>query len=108
MGSSNETGSFWGVLARKAKAILEDDNINTQQQQQADHLLTPKRLDSPKANHHHHPQLLLSKKLDTPSPPATLTCSMRDSIGKTLEVRAHFNPMYILVYLSIIDLCCMN
>lgn len=27
MGSSNEAGSFWGVLARKAKAILEDDNV---------------------------------------------------------------------------------
>ncbi|KAL3839918.1 hypothetical protein ACJIZ3_024509 [Penstemon smallii] len=27
MGSSNETGSFWGVLARKAKAILDDDNV---------------------------------------------------------------------------------
>ncbi|KAL8504961.1 hypothetical protein ACS0TY_016237 [Phlomoides rotata] len=27
MGSSNEAGSFWGVLARKAKAILDDDNV---------------------------------------------------------------------------------
>lgn len=27
MRSSNEAGSFWGVLARKAKAILDDDNI---------------------------------------------------------------------------------
>ncbi|XP_051130194.1 uncharacterized protein LOC127250812 [Andrographis paniculata] len=26
MGSSNEAGSFWGVLARKAKAILEEDS----------------------------------------------------------------------------------
>lgn len=27
MGSSNEKGSFWGVLARKAKAILDDNNV---------------------------------------------------------------------------------
>ncbi|XP_057801084.1 uncharacterized protein LOC131016403 [Salvia miltiorrhiza] len=80
MGSSNETGtSFWGVLARKAKAILEDDNINSH----PDLLHSHKRLDSPKA----HNQIQHSKKLDTPiatptSTPATLASSMR---GKTLE-----------------------
>ncbi|KAL2500342.1 hypothetical protein Fot_34190 [Forsythia ovata] len=30
MRSSNEAGSFWGVLARKAKAILDDDNVSPQ------------------------------------------------------------------------------
>lgn len=30
MRSSNEEGSFWGVLARKAKAILDDDNVSPQ------------------------------------------------------------------------------
>ncbi|CAK9153776.1 unnamed protein product [Ilex paraguariensis] len=28
MKSENETGGFWGVLARKAKAILEEDNLS--------------------------------------------------------------------------------
>lgn len=27
MGSSSEAGNFWGVLARKAKAILEEDSV---------------------------------------------------------------------------------
>lgn len=30
LSSSNEAGGFWGVLARKAKAILEDENISQQ------------------------------------------------------------------------------
>ncbi|XP_009757235.1 uncharacterized protein LOC107820836 [Nicotiana tabacum] len=30
LSSSNEAGGFWGVLARKAKAILDDDNISQQ------------------------------------------------------------------------------
>ncbi|KAJ8550788.1 hypothetical protein K7X08_000158 [Anisodus acutangulus] len=30
LSSSNEAGGFWGVLAKKAKAILEDDNISQQ------------------------------------------------------------------------------
>lgn len=28
MRSSTDAGGFWGVLARKAKAILEDDNLS--------------------------------------------------------------------------------
>ncbi|XP_019186650.1 PREDICTED: uncharacterized protein LOC109181355 isoform X2 [Ipomoea nil] len=30
MKSTNEAGGFWGVLARKAKAILDDDNMSRQ------------------------------------------------------------------------------
>ncbi|KAG6432500.1 hypothetical protein SASPL_104077 [Salvia splendens] len=82
MGSSNETGSFWGVLARKAKAILEDDDIKSRP-----HLLqspTQKRLDSPKAPP--PTQTEISKKLDTPTPShAAIAYSTRSNIAKTLD-----------------------
>ncbi|KAL1543644.1 hypothetical protein AAHA92_20587 [Salvia divinorum] len=82
MGSSNETGSFWGILARKAKAILEDDDIKSHP-----HLLhsqSQKRLGSPKA--HPPTQTQVSKKLDTPTPSyAMIASSPRGNIAKTLD-----------------------
>ncbi|XP_047976393.1 uncharacterized protein LOC125218698 [Salvia hispanica] len=98
MGSSNETGSFWGVLARKAKAILEDDDIKSRP-----HLLnspSQKRLDSPKA--HPPTQIQISKKLDTPSPShAAIAYSTRSNIAKTLdhggESKGHETPKIQIV-----------
>ncbi|KAL6988234.1 hypothetical protein U1Q18_013982 [Sarracenia purpurea var. burkii] len=43
MKNSNETKGFWGVLAQKAKAILEDDNISQEFE-------TPGRLQMPDAS----------------------------------------------------------
>ncbi|CAH9102334.1 unnamed protein product [Cuscuta europaea] len=42
MSSTNEGGGFWGVLARKAKAILEDDTMS--------HQFEPRNMSSPRAS----------------------------------------------------------
>ncbi|XP_059305193.1 uncharacterized protein LOC132056837 isoform X2 [Lycium ferocissimum] len=85
LSSSNETGGFWGVLAKKAKAILEDDNISpqfeapgssslkeTQFYQQYQNPNVSRKMDNPK----------LRKGLDA------LTSSLNhigDTIGNALE-----------------------
>ncbi|KAK6118557.1 hypothetical protein DH2020_047699 [Rehmannia glutinosa] len=61
MGSSNEAGSFWGVLARKAKAILDDDNVPYQSEylnQTRPEMLYSSRVDDQVEN---------SKKMDNPT-----------------------------------------
>lgn len=78
MGSSNETGSFWGVLARKAKAILEDDNMHADHHQtRPDHNFYSPRLPNQTE--------FISKKLDSSPSPGRLTSPMTHSIGRTLE-----------------------
>lgn len=63
MGSTNEPGGFWGVLARKAKTILDDD--------------APRRFDTPTSVktetvstsnqvEHHYESFENSRKLDNP------------------------------------------
>ncbi|KAL7134010.1 hypothetical protein ABFS83_12G178100 [Erythranthe nasuta] len=80
MGSSNEGGNFWGVLARKAKAILEDDNIPYQSEyvsQTRPEMLYSSRID----------QVEISKKTENPTLRKgldALTSSM-NRIGNALE-----------------------
>ncbi|KAL0347602.1 UNVERIFIED_CONTAM: hypothetical protein Scaly_1776200 [Sesamum calycinum] len=83
-GSSNEEGSFWGVLARKAKAILEEDY----QPQQSEYITqpTPDMFSSSRIE-----QAELSKAMDNPTLRKgldALTSSMNrigDTIGSALE-----------------------
>ncbi|KAJ9544739.1 hypothetical protein OSB04_024446 [Centaurea solstitialis] len=65
MGSTNEPGGFWGVLARKAKAILDDDD-------------SPRHVDSPRSVRpeavstsnqvqHQYESFENSRKIDSPT-----------------------------------------
>ncbi|KAK4359521.1 hypothetical protein RND71_021750 [Anisodus tanguticus] len=79
LSSSNEAGGFWGVLAKKAKAILEDDNIS--QQFEAPASSSPKETQNPN----------VSRKVDNPKLRKgldALTSSLNhigDTIGNALE-----------------------
>ncbi|KAI3447868.1 hypothetical protein Pfo_004533 [Paulownia fortunei] len=85
MESSNEAGSFWGVLARKAKAILEDDNVPYQSEYHSQ--TRPEMLYYSKG----FDQVETSKKMDNPTLRKgldALTSSMNrigDTIGNALE-----------------------
>ncbi|KAK4395988.1 hypothetical protein Sango_1435400 [Sesamum angolense] len=92
-GSSNEEGSFWGVLARKAKAILEEDY----QPQQSEFITqpTPDMFSSSGIE-----QAELSKAMDNPTLRKgldALTSSMNrigDTIGSALEATDKEKGMY--------------
>ncbi|PIN05667.1 hypothetical protein CDL12_21789 [Handroanthus impetiginosus] len=84
MGSSNEGGNFWGVLARKAKAILDEDN--------GSHSSEYSTKTSPETYLHSGiEQVGISKKMDNPTLRKGLdafTSSMNrigDTIGNALE-----------------------
>ncbi|KAI3472984.1 hypothetical protein Pfo_030035 [Paulownia fortunei] len=84
MGSSKEAGSFWGVLARKAKAILEEDNAPHQSEYISK--TGPEMLHSSRIE-----KVEISKKMDNPTLRKgldALTSSMNrigDTIGNAFE-----------------------
>nr|GEV37140.1 hypothetical protein [Tanacetum cinerariifolium] len=97
MGSTNEPGGFWGVLARKAKTILDDDNA-------------PRRFDTPTSVktetvstsnqvEHRYESFENSRKLDNPKLRkgldrlASSLNHIGGSIGNALE-SLHSNPRY--------------
>ncbi|GFP99781.1 hypothetical protein PHJA_002122200 [Phtheirospermum japonicum] len=89
MEGSNEAGSFWGVLARKAKAILDDDNnVPYHSEYLIQPTPPPEPLYSSRLDHHQGDN---SKKTDNPTLRKgldALTTSMNrigDSIGNALE-----------------------
>ncbi|KAL3826214.1 hypothetical protein ACJIZ3_022243 [Penstemon smallii] len=65
MESSNEGGSFWGVVARKAKAILDDDNNNNNNNNN----VVPCQSESELFYHSSRAsdQVEISKKMDNPT-----------------------------------------
>ncbi|XP_073281733.1 uncharacterized protein [Primulina huaijiensis] len=85
MGSSNEDGGLWGVLARKAKSILEDENAH-HSKYHSDSVTWPEMLNSSRIE-----QAEMSTRLDNPTLRKrldALASSMNrigDSIGNALE-----------------------
>lgn len=91
MRSTNEPGGFWGVLARKAKAILEDDDIPQRFETSSE--TNPHMLNASPNSQFYHPYQSneSSRKMDNPRLRKgldALTTSLNhigDTIGNALE-----------------------
>lgn len=64
MGSTNEPGGFWGVLARKAKAIIDDDDAP--QRFDTPSSVKPETVSTSNQVEHRYESFENSKKLDNP------------------------------------------
>ncbi|CAI9301687.1 unnamed protein product [Lactuca saligna] len=91
MGSTNEPGGFWGVLARKAKSILDDDNDSTKRFNPPIGSVKPETVSTSNQVEHRYESFENSRKLDNPRLRKgldKLTSSLNqigDSIGNAFE-----------------------
>ncbi|KAL7583449.1 hypothetical protein Lser_V15G42946 [Lactuca serriola] len=91
MGSTNEPGGFWGVLARKAKSILDDDNDSTKRFDPPISSVKPETVSTSNQVEHRYESFENSRKLDNPRLRKgldKLTSSLNqigDSIGNAFE-----------------------
>ncbi|MFS7976474.1 hypothetical protein Hanom_Chr10g00892841 [Helianthus anomalus] len=90
MGSTNEPGGFWGVLARKAKSILDDDNASRSSQTPSS--VKTEIVSTSNQAEHRYESFENSRKMDNPKLRKgldRLTSSLNqigDTIGNALEV----------------------
>ncbi|KVH94960.1 hypothetical protein Ccrd_002971 [Cynara cardunculus var. scolymus] len=90
MGSTNEPGGFWGVLARKAKAILDDDD-DVPRHFDSPSSVKPEAVSTSNQVQHQYESFENSRKMDNPTLRKGLdrfTSSLNqigDTIGNALE-----------------------